>query len=209
MWDKYNTFTVRMLSVGIRPFRPLVFFFCWMMSFSIWLMVSAFWGFGAAIYGIILILVKIITAVLKYLWAICVLIYRKLARKPTYSVRALTAGQQMAAPISADLIYDGYDYEKYVARCLAREGFVDIRKTKGSGDFGVDITAKDPMGRTYAIQCKYYTGSVGPDAIQQVYTGRLHYGCQNCIVITNSTFSKAARTLAKEAGVELWGNYIR
>ena len=49
---------------------------------------------------------------------------------------------------------DGHDYEYLVAKYLRGHGYTGVKVTKGSGDFGVDVTAHK-AGHKYAVQCKY------------------------------------------------------
>ncbi len=62
---------------------------------------------------------------------------------------------------------DGLDFEYYCADLLAADGFVDVKVTRSSGDYGVDILAEKD-GVTYAIQCKRYTGLVGVKACRKL-----------------------------------------
>ena len=97
---------------------------------------------------------------------------------------------------------DGHQYEQKCAQYLREQGYTNVTVTRGSGDQGVDITAmKD--GKKHAIQCKYYEGSVGNKAIQEVYAGAAFYNCSVAMVITNSFFTKSAKELAKKLKVIL------
>ena len=96
----------------------------------------------------------------------------------------------------------GHEYEQVVARYLQRHGYYGVQVTKGSGDFGVDVIARKGLTK-YAVQCKYYSHAVGLDAIQEVVAGKTYYGCDAAMVVTNSTFTKAARELATRNGVKL------
>lgn len=98
---------------------------------------------------------------------------------------------------------DGYEFEKFVAGLLRRNGFTDITVTSESGDYGVDVTAKKG-GKKYAVQCKCYTGSVGVKAVQEVNSGSAMYGAEVAVVITNSHFTPAAMNMARNLGVLLW-----
>lgn len=95
----------------------------------------------------------------------------------------------------------GYDYERFVARYLNSCGY-NAKTTQRSGDYGVDIVATKG-GNRYAVQCKYYSYPVGVEAVQQVVGGMAHYHCNKAMVITNSTFTEPAKTLAAENGVKL------
>lgn len=97
---------------------------------------------------------------------------------------------------------DGHDYEYLVARYLKGHGYTGAKVTKASGDYGVDVTAHKG-GHKYAVQCKYYSKPVGISAVQEAAAGKAYYGCDAAMVVTNNTFTKAARDLAKVNGVIL------
>ena len=96
----------------------------------------------------------------------------------------------------------GQDYEYAVARYLRWHGYTQVRVTQASGDYGVDITARQ-HGKRWAIQCKYYTHPVGISAVQQAVAGMAKYQCDAAMVVTNTVFTRAARTLAESNQVVL------
>ena len=96
----------------------------------------------------------------------------------------------------------GEEYEVAVSEWLRTQGYYDVHLTVTTGDYGVDITARNGYIK-YAIQCKYYSDSVGVSAVQQVIAGMAHYQCNRGMVITNSYFTKNAIELARENGVVL------
>lgn len=105
-------------------------------------------------------------------------------------------------------LMNGYDFEHYCAKLLAKNGFQDIEVTKGSGDYGIDILA-EKEGITYAIQCKRYESPVGVKAIQEAYTGRDFYDRMVGAVMTNQYFTGPAVETAKKLHILLWdGGYI-
>ena len=71
------------------------------------------------------------------------------------------------------------------------------------GDQGIDIIATKGSLK-YGFQCKYYSGTVGNDAVQQAFSGIAYYKLDKAVVITNSDFSSGARKLAEEVDVLLW-----
>lgn len=99
-------------------------------------------------------------------------------------------------------VLNGEDYEQYVADLLRHQGFQDIQFTAKTGDYGVDLLATRGRHR-YAIQCKYYTGSVGGFAVQEAVAGMAYYGCERAMVVTNSVLTKNAHALAEANGVEI------
>ena len=86
---------------------------------------------------------------------------------------------------------------------LFRSGFVDVKVTRSSGDYGIDILAEKD-GVTYAIQCKRYTGLVGVKAVQEAYAGRDYYDRMVGAVLTNQYFTKPAVQAARKLKILLW-----
>ncbi|MCR4875202.1 MAG: restriction endonuclease [Clostridia bacterium] len=99
-----------------------------------------------------------------------------------------------------------FQFEEWIARLMRINGY-QAEATKKSGDYGVDIIAvKDT--RKIAIQAKKYKGPVGIEAVQQVSSGKVYYGCNEAWVMTNSTkFTKAAIQLAEMQRVKLFSKY--
>lgn len=98
---------------------------------------------------------------------------------------------------------DGFDFEYYCADLLSENGFADVKVTRSSGDYGVDILA-EKEGVTYAIQCKRYTGLVGIKAVQEAYSGRDYYDRMVGAVLTNQYFTKSAVQAARKLKILLW-----
>jgi len=96
---------------------------------------------------------------------------------------------------------DPYKYEEYVKEILRNRGF-QTRKTRSSGDFGVDVLASK-NDKSYAIQCKLYNHAVGPKAIQEIVSGRLHYRTDYALVVSDNKFTEAAKSLARTTNVTL------
>ncbi len=99
----------------------------------------------------------------------------------------------------------GHEYEYVVAEYLKNNGYKKIEVTKGSGDYGVDVVARKGI-KKYAVQCKYYHYPVSLGAVQEAVAGKAMYECNSAMVITNSTFTKAAEELAAKNGVVLIPN---
>lgn len=98
---------------------------------------------------------------------------------------------------------EGHEFEYFCAELLQERGFCDVRVTKGSGDYGVDILAEKD-GVSYAIQCKAYASPVGVKAVQEAYAGRDYYDCMVGAVLTNQYFTKPAVEAAKKLKILLW-----
>ncbi|MDR1806227.1 MAG: restriction endonuclease [Clostridium sp.] len=99
----------------------------------------------------------------------------------------------------------GEDYEKFVAEYLSQNGYKNISLTRSSGDFGADIIANNEANVRVCVQCKKYSQPVGIKAVQEVFSAKAYYGCARAMVITNTSFTTAAKKLAKQTGVELLG----
>lgn len=98
---------------------------------------------------------------------------------------------------------EGHIFERWCANVLEDVGFCNVRITQKSRDQGVDILAeKDDI--KYAIQCKCYAHPVGNDAVQAIHSGKSIYGCHVGIVMTNRSFTPAAKEAADATGVLLW-----
>ncbi len=96
---------------------------------------------------------------------------------------------------------DGLHFEFWVAESLRQFGW-EANPTIGSGDQGVDVTARKD-GITMAIQCKRYAGSVGNKAVQEVVAGKAFYGLDHAVVISTGSYTRSASDLAGVCGVHL------
>ena len=101
----------------------------------------------------------------------------------------------------------GLDYEVYCAKRLSREGYRNLAVTRGSGDFGADVVGYDRKGNKVCFQCKMYRNPVGVSTVQEVLGSLAYYKASKAVVITTSTFTPAARKLAKSGGVNLIERY--
>ncbi len=95
----------------------------------------------------------------------------------------------------------GYEFERIVAEELERQGY-EVKQTKKSGDFGVDIIARKGEGKI-AIQVKNTRDPVGVKAVQEVFTGKRYYRCKEAWVVSTSGFTKRAKELARKTRVKL------
>jgi hypothetical protein len=102
---------------------------------------------------------------------------------------------------------DGHEFEHFCAELLRKNGFSDVKVTPGSGDQGVDILA-EKGGVKYAIQCKNYASPLSNTPVQEVSAGKMFYNCHVGVVMTNSTFTPGAKTLAQATGVLLWDRSV-
>ena len=103
----------------------------------------------------------------------------------------------------------GGDYELHCISKMRMHGYLYVKQCGNSStpDFGADIVARGFMFAKIVVQCKYYSKPVGVRAVQEVNAARQYYGASRAAVATNSTFTKAARELAKRCNVELWEGF--
>lgn len=101
-----------------------------------------------------------------------------------------------ALDIAAIDIMDPLEFERYVARLLAHQGFRDITLTERY-DYGIDIVAKK-NGITWGVQVKRYSNLVKAEAVRQTVTALIRYKCDRGMVVTNSIFSRPAKELAND-----------
>ena len=99
-------------------------------------------------------------------------------------------------------IDNGYEFESFVANLYKTLGYNVEAVTSKSGDQGADvIIEKDNI--KYAIQVKYYNNPVGNKAVQEVVAAKSFYKTDKAMVVTNSTFTPQAITLANANDVLL------
>lgn len=101
----------------------------------------------------------------------------------------------------------GMEFENFCVSILQRNGYQTIKQTKATGDQGIDIIAEKDH-KKYAIQCKCYKNPVGNHSVMEACSGRIYYGCDVGVVMTNSTFTPQAIDHAKKTGVLLWNREI-
>jgi restriction system protein len=99
----------------------------------------------------------------------------------------------------------GSEFEHALAQLFTDLGYGAV-VTQASRDYGADVVLSRG-GQKIVVQAKRYTGTLGLDAVQEASAARLHYGAVRAIVVTTSTFTGPAHTLAQTTGVELWDRH--
>lgn len=103
----------------------------------------------------------------------------------------------------ASIIETGEEFEIHIKRLIeARIPDARTETTPRSGDKGADLLIH-ANEYTIAIQAKYYTGSIGNSAVQEIYTAKSLYKADFAIVVTNSSYTKPAQDAANELNVIL------
>ncbi len=97
------------------------------------------------------------------------------------------------------------EFEDAVAELLKAEGYRDVKRVGGSGDLGVDIFCRDATGSRIAVQCKRYAPGrkISVSLIQMFFGMIVHHGAERGIYITTSSYTGAARNLARDRDIDL------
>ena len=93
------------------------------------------------------------------------------------------------------------EYEHLCERLLQQAGWA-TRTTTSTGDQGIDVIATSGKIKL-VVQCKLYSNPVGNAAVQEIIAGRAFEHADFAVVVTNSTFTPSAKTLAAAANVWL------
>ncbi|MFF3431998.1 restriction endonuclease [Streptomyces sp. NPDC002602] len=97
-------------------------------------------------------------------------------------------------------------FEQACAELLARDGFHSTRRVGGSGDLGVDVSARDHDNRLLILQCKQYAVPVGSGHVQKFNgTARIHHGADVPIMIGLNGFTQPAIDFAAHHELILMG----
>ena len=94
-------------------------------------------------------------------------------------------------------------FERYCARLLELNNFMDVQVVGGTGDMGADIIAWKAR-RKVVIQCKCYKGTVAYHALEQTVTARKNFAAGDAIILTNGYFSEQTQRIAPEHQILLW-----
>ncbi len=103
----------------------------------------------------------------------------------------------------------GEEFEDYLSllyknhKADGKPMFLDVKTTPKTCDYGADLLFRTLDGRKVVVQAKRYRNNVPEAAVQQLIAAREFYKCDVGMVITNSTFTDAAKTLAKRCDVIL------
>ena len=97
-----------------------------------------------------------------------------------------------------------FQFEEFISKLFQKMGYT-TRVTSKTGDFGVDIVAKNEKD-VIAIQVKRNTigNNVGAETVQNTLGSMWKYKANKAIIVTTSDFTVRAEEQAKNAPVELW-----
>ena len=103
--------------------------------------------------------------------------------------------------LSLSNVKTGTDFEEYLSYIFSKLGY-EVEPTKASGDMGVDLLLSKGVAK-YVVQAKFYTGTVGFDAVKEAHTGKDIYKADKAVIVTNSNFTKQAIETAAKLNIIL------
>ncbi|RPK55486.1 Restriction endonuclease [Streptomyces sp. ADI96-02] len=95
-------------------------------------------------------------------------------------------------------------FEYAVRDLMVRDGCADAIQVGGAGDNGADVTATDPYGRRWVLQCKHRAAGLAGSAVGtpdlQVLNGtaRQVHGADVAVIVTNGRVTNPAVTFAEQ-----------
>lgn len=115
-----------------------------------------------------------------------------------YNITALKEG--------IDRLESGGKFETFMHQYFMAKGY-KVMATAATGDFGADLVLTK-FNKKIVVQCKLYSSPVGIKAVQEVVAAKNMYQANHAMVVTNSTYTKAAIETALAHRVELWDGDI-
>ena len=100
----------------------------------------------------------------------------------------------------------GIEFEEFLKLHFERLG-CNVKMTKTSGDYGADLIVTY-KGKKIAVQAKRYNSKIGVKAVQEVIGSIRYYHANLGLVVTNSTYTPNAITLAKANDILLWDRTV-
>ena len=100
-----------------------------------------------------------------------------------------------------DSVRSGAEFEEYLTVLFMLLGF-QAKNTPLVKDQGIDVILVNGKEK-YGIQAKFYSQPVGNSAVQQAIAGREFFNLKKGAVVTNSTFTDSAVTLAEKTNIRL------
>jgi len=97
-----------------------------------------------------------------------------------------------------------FEFEGFIAQLFRKMGY-QTEVTRKTGDYGIDVIAKD-KNDTIAVQVKQFKhgNNVSNLIVQQVLGAMWKVKANKAIIITTSDFTIQAKVQAREAPIELW-----
>jgi restriction system protein len=159
-------------------------------AFETWVGVAALLGFLLGVRGWLVVAGLCAVVALDLTVAVAVAAHRRRRLRTLQGFLALSPG----------------GFEVAVAGLLRRLGYRRVRVVGGAGDLAADIVCAGPAGERVVVQCKRYAPGhhVGSPAVQAfIGMAFVHHRAARAIFVTTSSFTPAARELARAHPIEL------
>lgn len=99
----------------------------------------------------------------------------------------------------------GEEFERFLyLKFKGMRKYKKVRHVGQSGDYGADLILYTKDGRKIIVQAKRYHGYVGIAAVQQTIGAVKYYDADEGWVVTNSTYSDAAKNMAAASNIKLY-----
>lgn len=158
---------------------------------------------GAAILAVFIFgVVALLMMFLIEYWLIVLAIIAGIIVAAYFIHRAESENKMTALTYRIDEL-GGVEFENCISELVKRNGYTNVRTTKASGDYGIDVLC-DIGNVSCGIQCKRYSKRVGVKAVQEAIAGKQYYKLDKVIVATNSYFTENAIEMARKGNVCLW-----
>ncbi len=95
----------------------------------------------------------------------------------------------------------GQEFERELADLLRRQNY-DVTHTGGPGDEGADLILNTDKGKI-VVQCKAYSGRVGPQPVRDLCGSMVHHGAQEGWLVAIDGFSESAYKFAHNKPIKL------
>jgi hypothetical protein len=97
---------------------------------------------------------------------------------------------------------DGPKFEEEVAFLLAQAGY-RVERRGGSGDRGVDLLVRTPLGRKLVVQCKAWAQPAPPRVVRELLGSMVHERADGGVLAIPGGVTSAARPLFKQHPLHL------
>ena len=164
----------------------------------------------AAVVALVLVSAAVTWLAHHLLLVLAILAAAAVAAAVVLRARVLTGRRDLAARV-AQLRHIGpfltmspKAFEHALADLCRRDGCTKVTVVGGAGDLAADVLATTPTGRRILIQAKRYGPRtlVGSQDVQKVNgTYRDVHNCDQALVVTTSTFTKAAAAFCTKVGI--------
>jgi HJR/Mrr/RecB family endonuclease len=97
---------------------------------------------------------------------------------------------------------DGNAFERELTALFRARG-LDVRRTGGSGDGGIDLEVRSGLKRII-VQCKAHKSWLSPGPVRDLYGTLIHVSADEAWLVTTSGFYSGARAFAAGKPIRLY-----